>query len=128
MNTTSAKGLFILIGISLLLSLAIIRWHSVHNVSFCINSAGCRQEEPKGTITTRTYGFPLAYKQTTSFRPVNNDPKLNNYAGYSETSIENQGFSILSVLINTLFWFGLLHLLATFIKPKQQAPISGAQI
>lgn len=119
MNLFSTKKYLILATLSLVLSLVIIRWHSVGNVSFCINSAGCRFEDPKGTITVRTYGFPLAYKQTTSFRPNNSNDKAANYAGYAETSIESQSFSIPSVIVSALFWFGLLNLAARFIKPKK---------
>jgi len=118
MNSFTSKKYFIIVVLSLVLSLGIIRWHSVANVSFCINSAGCRFEDPKGTITVRTYGFPLAYKQTSSFRPTYNNPKSDNYVGYTATSLETQSFSLPSVLVSALFWFGLLHLAARFIKQK----------
>ena len=119
LNSFEAKKLLAIAALSLLLGLVIIRWHSVKNVSFCIQVAGCQNQEPKGTVTTRTYGFPLAYKEVSSFRPNNNDENAANYAGYAETSNENLSFSVPSVLMNTVFWFGVLNLLAPLIKQRR---------
>jgi hypothetical protein len=119
MSGFSAKKYLIMAAISLALSLGIIRWHSVANISFCQFTAGCRYQDPKGTITTKIYGYPLAYKQTTSFRPLHNDEKKPDYEGYTETSIETLSFSVPSVLINSLFWFALLHLVGRLIRQKQ---------
>ena len=121
MNGPLAKRYLILGLISLVLSLAIVRWHTTNNVSFCYQTPGCQNNDPRGAITEKTYGFPLAYKKTTSFRPTNDDPKKADYAGYTQTSIENQSFSIPSVLVSTLFWFGLLHLLASLLWRRKAA-------
>ncbi len=128
MTTYEIKKLLIVIGSSLVLSLCIIRWHSIGNISFCIHSAGCQFEDPKGTVTIRTYGFPLTYKQVSTFRPTNHDEKAANYAGYAEASIENQSFSILSVVGSAIFWFGLLHLGSRSIKPRQKTTVQDAPI
>ncbi|GEM_PF-2887290 len=116
-SSSSTKKYLILAAVSLLLSLIIIRWHSVDNVSFCTNVPGCQNEQPRGKITERTYGFPLAYKKVTSFRPSASS-NATAAVNLKETSIENQSFSAPSVIVSALFWFGLLHLLGRFIKPK----------
>jgi hypothetical protein len=116
-SSFSTKKYLILAAVSLLLSLVIIRWHSVDNVSFCTNVPGCQNEQPSGKITERTYGFPLTYKKVTTFRP---SASSNSTAASSqkETSIENQAFSVPSVIVSAIFWFGLLQLLSRFLKPK----------
>jgi hypothetical protein len=126
MKIFGAKRFFVLFAISLVLSLVIIRWHSVGNVSFCQFTPGCQFQNPKGTITERTYGYPLAYKKVTTFRPAHNDESKPDYAGYAVTSVENQSFSIPSVLMDVLFWFGVLYLVSHLFKTKQKVPAHSA--
>ncbi|HEX8181979.1 MAG TPA: hypothetical protein VF575_00080 [Candidatus Saccharimonadales bacterium] len=124
MNSFSTKKYLILALVSLILGLAIIRWHTTNNVPACINTPGCQFDGQRGTLGERIYGYPLAYKKVTTFRPSGNNASSNN-TSTAQTSIENQAFSVPSVIMNTLFWFGLLHLLARFIKPRQKSMVSG---
>lgn len=101
MNKFSTKKYIILAVLSLILGLVIIRWHNVSNVSFCVNVAGCRDQEPRGTVSEKIYGYPLTYKKDSTFRPAQNNASGD--ARNAEMSIENQAFSVPSVLLNTLF-------------------------
>lgn len=108
-----------LVVLALALSVAIIRWNSVGNVPFCVESAACHFDmEPKGTITKRYYGYPLSYKTTSTFNPINNDEKQPNYVGYAEATAELQKLSIINIIINTIFWFGLLKLVMELLPHK----------
>lgn len=119
MKTFTAKKIAILLAVSLVLSLGIVRWNTIDNVPFCHYSAGCQPDvEPQGKITVRNYGYPLEYRQVQIFEPANDNENSPDYAGYAETRVENLQFSLPSLLMNIVFWFALLHLLAQFIKPK----------
>lgn len=118
-NVATAKKLGIVFLISLTLSLLTIRWHSVDNVPFCHYSAGCAgSAEPRGKITITTYGYPLAYRQLQGFSPKNGNESSPDYAGYAYTRVENPGFSLLSLVMNVVFWCGLLYALSRFIPRK----------
>jgi hypothetical protein len=120
MNAFTAKKLAVVLGLALLLSLAVIRSHSISNVPFCHYAAGCRPDaQPRGKIATRTYGYPLAYRQVQIFNPANSNEKSRDYAGYAETRVESQAFSLPSVIVNVIFWFALLHLLSRFVRPTK---------
>src|SRR5437870_4842794 len=101
MKNINFKKYLILSALAIVLSVAIVRIHSVSNVPFCINAAGCTfQYEPKGQVVERQYGYPLTYKKTSTFRPQNNDSTQKNYAGYAGATIEQQRLSIINIVVN----------------------------
>jgi hypothetical protein len=106
--------------LSLVLSLAIIRWHGRENVPFCANSAGCPATTTlRGDVTTTLYGYPSTYRQVEKFVPANTNESSGGYAGYAEAKIEREGMSIPKIISNFVFWFALLHLLSRFIQQKK---------
>lgn len=120
-NFTARKYLAIA-ALSVVLSLAIVRWHTQDSVPFCVNAAGCRANETlRGNVTTTTYGFPATYRQVEKFNPANTNPASGGYPGYKEAKAELQGFSLFYVITNFVFWFALLHFVARFIRPRKQA-------
>lgn len=102
-----------------IVSLAIFRVNSISNVPFCHYSAGCVPDAtPEGKITQQNYGYPLAYRSVQTFNPINNNERAPNYAGYAETKIINESFSLPSIIINIIFWFSLLWLLSDIVRHK----------
>jgi hypothetical protein len=87
-------------------SLLIIRRDGVRNASPCALTPGCVTENTRlsGTITTTSYGFPVAYRTSQAFRPTQG-------ADYKEISITQKAVNIPVILIDVLFWFALLELL-----------------
>jgi len=61
---------------------------------------------PNGILTKVDKGYPITYKQTSSFRMSFNEEKDN--ASYE---IENIEFIELKMLVNIVFWFPLLNLI-----------------
>jgi len=119
MNKFTAKKIALITLLSVVLSFAIIRWHSVENVPFCHYSAGCAADaNPKGDIKVTTYGYPLAYRQVEKFNPKNSNESAPNYAGFAEAKVEDPNFSPASAIANIIFWFALLHLLSGIIRPR----------
>ncbi|MDB5186875.1 MAG: hypothetical protein JWM07_347 [Candidatus Saccharibacteria bacterium] len=102
--------------IACLISVLAQTWKTVDNVPFCVNSAGCNFSiEPKGQITDRNYGYPLTYKQTSTFIPEHNNQNDAKYAGYAEATTERQPFNWYNILINTIFWSSVLFTFSRFI-------------
>lgn len=92
-----------------LLSLVSYSTQAISNVPFCIHAAGCHAgTEPKGAITDRQYGFPASYKRTSTFVPIHNNQSDPKYPGFAESTAEQQPFSIVSVIVNIIFWSALL--------------------
>jgi len=91
---------------AMLLSLLIIRRDSLQNVSPCAITPGCvtANSRVSGTLITTSYGFPVAYRTTQSFRPTQG-------ADYKEMSITQRAINIPVVIINIIFWFCLLDTL-----------------
>lgn len=108
----------------------IVTRSSLTNVSACVQAPGCvdREAQPLGTLTTRNYGFPTAYKQTLTFAPINNDPHLRNYVGYTSTSAVTKAFSWPYLVTNVVFWYALLLSLYALLRklgisfPKSSSP------
>ncbi len=124
MNKLFKTNLIILL-IAIVPSLAVVRWNTISNVPFCIHSAGCSFNiMPKGTITERQYGFPVTYRATSIFRPENNNQNDPNYAGYAEAQAERQALILAYVLVNIMFWFALLHLIAKWLPKKKPAIVA----
>lgn len=73
-------------------------------------------QEPEGKVITRSYGYPTTYKQVSLFEPANNDESSVDYAGYAEASVTVQDLNVANIVINTTFWFALLHFLSRFIN------------
>ena len=121
MKNHRLKTYLVVLLVALVPSIGCIRIHSMSNVSFCLYSAGCIEQNPVGKITTYQYGYPLTYRTTSTFEPLNNNEKVTNYAGYASTSVELQGFSIANIIINIIFWFGLLGLAADLALKKYPA-------
>lgn len=110
------------IAIAGLIGVLIQTWKTVDNVPFCVNSAGCNFSiQPKGQITDRNYGYPLSYKQTSTFTPEHNDQNDAKYAGYAEATTERQPFSWYNILINTVFWAALLFSITRLISDLKGA-------
>lgn len=97
--------------VALLASYFINTWSSISNVSACIQAPGCidKNNQPKGKLTVNNYGFPATYKQTVTFSPVNNNEKSSNYAGYSSASSDIKSTNLLDIIIDVIFWMGLLY-------------------
>ena len=112
--------------LAVILSASIIRWHSVSSVPACVESPGCTyiDKQPTGTLTHHYYGYPLAYRSTVTFDPVNNDAKSPNYAGYASASSELEGFSYVNLAMNFVFWFALLYLVASHLPKSKSQPDS----
>lgn len=122
MKSFQARKYLIVVILSVVLSLAIIRWHVQDGVPFCVNSAGCSARETlRGKVTTTTYGFPATYRQVEKFNPANTNPSSGGYPGYAEAKYDTQGFSVFKVVTNIVFWFALLHLLASFLPKRQKS-------
>ena len=116
MKRISSNNPILLLLVSLILSAGIIHWHSVGNVPFCLDSPVCRFDmEPTGTIKKLYFGYPLSYKITSTFYPINNDANKPNYAGFAQASAEPQKFTVINIFINVLFWFALLRLITALI-------------
>lgn len=132
MRAANAKRNSILLLIAIILSLGIIRWHGVNNVSFCVYTAGCRFNETIdgrkiiGDVKVTDFGYPLVYRHVGHFRQPN-DPSIKKLpngeatSGFMETDLAQPSFSLPSVLINVIFWYALLHLLSSFIRPRAKA-------
>lgn len=103
--------------IALLIGVLAQTWKTVNNVPFCVDSAGCNfSYEPKGEITDHHYGYPLSYKQTSTFVPEHNNQNDAKYAGYAEATTERQKFNGYNILINTIFWSAILFCVARLIS------------
>lgn len=101
---------------------------TVNNVPYCVNSAGCDFSiEPKGQITDRQHGYPLSYKQTSTFLPEHNDQNDAKYAGYAEATTERQPFNGSNILINTVFWSALLFTIFRLISDIKRAKYANTE-
>lgn len=110
----------IVLAIALLLSIAPMSWKTLENVPFCIKSAGCNGSmEPKGTVAEYKYGYPLSYRETSTFTPINNDQSSPKYVGYAEATTIRQNFDLLSIVINTIFWYALITSLLKLLPVKK---------
>lgn len=123
MNGITAKRFFIILGLSLVLSLGIVRWHGAANVPFCIYTAGCRGDETIGgkkiigDVKVTDYGYPLAYRHVEQFKYANPpNPNQDNETGYTHTQLASPSFSVPSIIINVVFWFALLHFLSKLFR------------
>ncbi len=113
------KQVFILIIVSLALSVGINLWHVRDNVPFCLDSPACNLNmEPKGTITKHYYGYPVNYKAKEIFEPINKDEKKPNYAGFASAETDLQRFNLVNIIINVVFWFALLKLITNLLPIK----------
>ncbi len=120
MTRSLIKKYLIILVIAIIPSVLAIRMHSVDNVPFCIDAAGCGSNlEPKGKVTDRQYGYPLSYKRSSTFIPKNNKQNAPNYAGYAEATTDQQSISIVNMVINVIFWFALLRTLAELLPAKK---------
>lgn len=131
MNKSAIKKYALLLGLAAVLSLAIIRTHSQDNVPFCINAAGCTfDNQPKGQVIVRSFGFPVTYRETSVFKPNNGDQNKPNYAGFSSAQSERRGISKAYILVNIVFWFALLKLLSDVMqkyRSRTSKPVSDAE-
>jgi hypothetical protein len=120
LSSTPARMLLLLV-VAIILSLVVIRSNSRSDVPWCIDSPACTfEEKPVGKATVRQYGYPLTYRQVQSFEPVNNNADSPDYAGYAEVTTETQRMSTTNIVINVVFWFALLKLLADFIPLRKR--------
>lgn len=112
------------IGIAILASTLFITWSSLSDVSACVQSPGCidQNNQPTGKLTTRNYGFPSTYKQVVSFAPNNNDSSMADYAGYTEAKAVTKSTSIINIFINIIFWFGLLYAIYSLFTRLSRSP------
>lgn len=53
-----------------------------------------------GSYTVKRYGFPATYREVQSFSPAD--------YSYAAVSFEQQGTSVVYVVVNIVFWLGLL--------------------
>lgn len=110
-----------IITIACLISVLSYNWTTTNNVPFCVNSAGCNFSiEPKGQITDRQFGYPLSYKQTSTFTPEHSDQNDVKYAGYAEATTERQPLNGYNILINTIFWSALLFTVFRLISDARR--------
>lgn len=123
MNTLLSKRSALFLVLAIILSTAIVRTHSVSNVTACTQSPACTYPNsmPTGTLTTSQYGYPLHYREVVSFVPVNNNEHAPHYAGFASSSVETQGISKVDIVVNIIFWFALLTSLAMFIPLNRTA-------
>lgn len=96
----------ILLVLAIALSILIVRRDGIQNASPCSLTPGCVTENTRlsGTLTTTTYGFPVVYRTSQSFRPTQG-------ADYKEITIAQKSANIPIIFVNILFWFALLELL-----------------
>ncbi len=124
MNKLLKTNLIILL-IAIVPSVGFVRWNTMNNVPFCVQSAGCSFDiKPKGAVTERFYGFPATYRMTSVFKPVNNNQNDPNYAGYTSASSEQRGFSKLYILVNIVFWVAVLQFLAKWLPKRKPAAVA----
>ncbi len=100
MTSRTKIGLIIAI-IAIVLSLGAFRAHSYKSVAPCFNTPAC-QSPYTGTLKIRSYGFPIVYRQTATYKPDASNT-------FANSSVEQQGFSWVYVVANAIFWFALLE-------------------
>ena len=112
MNIMKKKSLYLtMFVVALLASCFIITTSKLTNVSACVQAPGCIEQnhQPKGVLSVNNYGFPVTYKQTVTFSPVNSNEKASNYAGFASASTDTKTTNVLDIIINITFWLGLIY-------------------
>lgn len=101
--------------LAVLLSTCISRTSWLSPVSPCIHAPGCIDSSGLvGKASTQYRGFPVAYRETTSFMPTNH----HRYAIVSEeAATTNVMGTITTVLINVVFWYALLEVISCGLVP-----------
>lgn len=98
----------VLVVVAVVLSMVINTSQTNSTLGACLSNPVCVPEGVKpGTVTVTKYGFPVAYKEVTGIQFDNN-------AG--SASAEKEGISVASIVISSLFWFGVLYMAADLIK------------
>lgn len=94
--------------VAIILSLGIVRWDSRGNVPPCSKSPVCAYDASTvGTLNNRKQGYPLVYREFSTFRP-------NDTSRFAVATSEQEGFSWPSVAINVIFWYALIELLRSY--------------
>lgn len=118
-NKTETQVDLWLLFIASILGIGIVRWNS-YKIS-AGSAYGSRMLpaqiiDSSGTVQELKYGYPLVYKDKTTVTA--DDPAQ---AGFASSSFEELRFSIANMVLNIVFWYGVVFTARTLYKARKNS-------
>lgn len=112
-NGTKKYSMLVVIIVAIGLGTGAMYSKSLSGVPSCMKAPDCRQNNP-GTLSTKKYGYPLAYKEVATFEPMD---KTN----FATASVEVEGISWINIAMNAVFWYALITLGVNIYKSHRKS-------